>query len=345
MLSNNDNYDYNLFESFNIFNQENNEFICNNNCGFNPTNVNKQFLLENKNTQPAFDNTIYKENIFNINENCLKESKNNGLKKGNLSKTKSKKIFNIIHIKRKPIIDLDIENQKYIKKSKILEVSKIKENDINENKSLINYSLKSFENKEAKKVKHNKFSDDNLRRKSKHLVLFSIMEFINEKIYSMYKGNLGNNIYRKEILTLNKSQKSNSNISFNRIFANKKLSDILSDNISSRYSNYLPEHNKLLIERLKNDEDENKSIYFNKLFGLTFKDCLAHFIGKITLEELKGMKRFENIKEILGEDKEYINVLRYYLENFEDIIYNKNPRKPKKVKKLTLPEEKKENML
>ena len=56
------------------------------------------------------------------------------------------------------------------------------------------------------------------------------------------------------------------------------------------------------------------------------------------------MKRFENIKEILGEDKEYINVLRYYLENFEDIIYNKNPRKPKKEKKLTLPEEKKENM-
>ena len=345
MFSNHDNYDYNLFESFNIFNQENNEFIYNNNYCFNPTNLNKQFLLEHKNIQPAFDNTMYKENLSNRNENCLKESKNKDLKKVNMFQTKSKKIFNIIHIKRKPIIDLDIENKKYIKKSNKLEVSKTKENDIDENKSLIKYSLSCFGNKEAKKVKHNKFSDDNLRRKCKHIVLLSIMEFINEKIYSMYKGNLGNNIYRKEILTLNKSQKSNSNISFNRIFANKKLSDILSDNISSRYSNYLPEHNKLLIERLKNDEDENKSIYFNKLFGLTFKDCLAHFIGKKTLEELKGMKRFENIKEILGEDKEYINVLRYYLENFEDIIYNKNPRKPKKEKKLTLPEEKKENML
>ena len=188
---------------------------------------------------------------------------------------------------------------------------------------------------------HNKYSDDNLRRKCKHIVLFSIMEFINKKIYLIYKGNLGNNIYRKEILTMNKSQKSNSNISFNRVFANKKLSDILSDNISSRYSNYLPEHNKLLIERLKNDEDENKSIYFNKLFGLTFKDCLAHFIGKITLEELKGMKRFDNIKEIFGDDKEYINILGYYLENFENIIYNKNPRRPKKVKNVTLSNEEK----
>ena len=77
-------------------------------------------------------------------------------------------------------------------------------------------------------------------------------------------------------------------------------------------------------------------LYFNRLFGLTCKQCLAHFIGKITLEELKGMKLFENVKEIIGDDKEYINILGYYLENFENIIYNKNPRRPKKVKNVTL---------
>ena len=61
-------------------------------------------------------------------------------------------------------------------------------------------------------MKHDKFTDDNLRKKCKHLVLDSVMEFINKKIYSLYNGNIGNNIYRKEILTLNKSQKSKANI-------------------------------------------------------------------------------------------------------------------------------------
>ena len=77
---------------------------------------------------------------------------------------------------------------------------------------------------------------------------------------------------------------------------NKKISDILSDNISSRYTNYPPDHNKLLIKRLRTDEDEYKRVYFNKLFDLTFKECLGYFIGKNSIEELEGMKSFESIK-------------------------------------------------
>ena len=109
--SNQDNYDYNLFDSFNILSQENYEFMSNNNCNFNPTNINKQFLLENKDTQSALDNAIHIENILNRKENCLKEFKYNNLKKVILPETKSKKIFNIIHIKRKTSINLDTENQ------------------------------------------------------------------------------------------------------------------------------------------------------------------------------------------------------------------------------------------
>ena len=159
------------------------------------------------------------------------------------------------------------------------------------------------------------------------------MIYINKKIYSIYQGNIGNNIYRKEILTLNKSQKTKSNLVYERAFVNKKISEILSDNISSRYSNFPPDHNKLLIERLRNDEDEYKRIYFNKLFDLTFMDCLYHFTGKNSIEYLKGMQRYYSIRDTLGEDEEYINLIKYYLDNFEKIIYNKNPRKPKVTKK------------
>ena len=155
------------------------------------------------------------------------------------------------------------------------------------------------------------------------------MIFINKKIYSLYQGNIGNNIYRKELLTLNKSQKSESNLIYERVFLNKKISDILSDNISSRYTNYPPDHNKLLIKRLRTDEDEYKRVYFNKLFDLTFKECLGYFIGKNSIEELEGIQIFDSIKDTLGEE-EYTNLIKYYLENYEKIINNKNPRKHKK---------------
>ena len=181
------------------------------------------------------------------------------------------------------------------------------------------------------KVKHDKFSDDNLQRKCKYLVLNSVIKFINKKLYRIYNGNIGNNFFRKEILTLNKFQINNSNIIYNRFFIKKKISDILSDNISHRYTNYLPQHNKLLIEGLRGDKDENKSLYFNKLFNLTFEDCCAHFIGKKSFEELEGMKCFESIKDKLGKDEKYANTIKFYLENYEKILKDKNPRKRKKI--------------
>jgi hypothetical protein len=45
------------------------------------------------------------------------------------------------------------------------------------------------------------------------------------------------------------------------------------------------------------------------------------------------MKCFETIKNTLGDDQEYIDILKYYLNNFNNIVYNKNPRKPKTNKK------------
>ena len=216
----------------------------------------------------------------------------------------------ILHIKRKsPINDSVYETQNQLVKS---------------SNSLTEIIL----SEQSKTKPHNKSSDDNLIKKCKHLILNSVMEFINKKIFTIYNGNIGNNIYRKELLTLNKKQKSNSNIEF----ANKTISDILSDNISTRYTNYLPEHNKLLIQKLRNDNDEIKKIYFNTLFNITFNQCLSHFIGKEFIEELEGMKCFEDIKDTLGDDVEYINLVKYYLENFENIVKNKNPRRPKKSK-------------
>ena len=84
-----------------------------------------------------------------------------------------------------------------------------------------------------------------------------------------------------------------------------------------------------------NEKDENKKIFFNKLFNLNFIQCLDHFIGNKYIKELNGLQYFEQIKDnILNKYKEYGNIyikyLDYYLKNFEKIVNIKEPRKPRK---------------
>ena len=227
----------------------------------------------------------------------------------------------------------------------------------------VNYNVKNKDSKESKKnlfkiktgkkrkinneeiqkrdleeSEHNKFSDSNMRRKCKHLVLKNTLDFINKKIRNIYNGNIGNGLLKKELQTINQFQKHNANLNFNKEFLTKTLSQIFSDNISSRYTNIPLNHNKMIINSLINEKDENKRIYFNKLFNVNFRQCLNLFIGKDFIVELDGLKRFEEIKneQILGkytfDSEEYFNIIFWYLNNFEEIINSKKPRKYRKSK-------------
>ena len=337
----------NSIDSFKILNEDNLEYLFNlNNTDYFPFKPNNVNTNETKEFQFITRYNLLTKKIKR-NSNDLKElDLKDALSLKNLG-NKKVKIFNIIHINNQSHIDIkeDIEKEKSKKETNfnveknvskgIFLISKNEKNN-NDNNFQTKKSSNVKSNKESKKMKHDKFTDDNLRKKCKYLLINNLMIFINKKIYSIYQGNIGNNIYRKELLTLNKSQQSKSNLIYDRLFVNKKISEILSDNISSRYTNFPPEHNKLLIEKLRNNEDEYKRIYFNKLFDLKIKDCLGYLIGKNSIEELDGMQRFDSIRKTLGEDEKYINSIKYYLNNFEKIIYNKIPRRPKKIKKSTL---------
>ena len=173
---------------------------------------------------------------------------------------------------------------------------------------------------------HNKFSDDNLRRKVKHLVLKNVFDFINEKIRSMYRV-INKGIFTKQLLTINQKQISDATILFNKKFLEKPLKDIFSVEISKRYTNYLESHNKNLINFLMNEEeDENKRVYFNNLFNLKFIECLEHFRGTADYIHLEGMKTFDEIKDDFAKDKNYLDVLTKYVEEYENITRNKKER-------------------
>ena len=184
---------------------------------------------------------------------------------------------------------------------------------------------------------HDKFSDDNLRRKCKHLVLKNSKDFINKSIKKIYKGNIGNGIFKKELQTINQKQKSDATIDFNKNFLSKTLGDIFSEDISGRFTNLPLNHNKILIIKLMNEEDEDKRNYFNKLFNITFIDCLKHFNKKKIIPELFGLKCFSDIKnEILNkypkDGEDYYSELQYYFDNYEKIIMKKKARKKRSKK-------------
>ena len=122
--------------------------------------------------------------------------------------------------------------------------------------SLLNKKRQRETNKSEKT--HNKFSEDNLKRVCKHLVIENVMKFLNKKIYDAYDGNIGDGILKKELVKLEQSQKKNSNAEFNKEFLNKTMKEILSNNITKKIKKYDQDHNKKLINKLV---EEKKDIF------------------------------------------------------------------------------------
>ena len=180
---------------------------------------------------------------------------------------------------------------------------------------------------------HNKFSDDNLRRKIKHIIIDELMKFINNKIREKYNNNIGHGIFEKKLLIMNQKQKCDATVLFNKEFLNKTLKDIFSNKISSRFTIFPYDHNKNLVYSLMNEKDEEKKSYFQKLFNITFTQCLRHFRGTETINELMGLKGIEYIKENYSNEQNYLESLLFYINNFEIITINKRNRNNREKKK------------
>ena len=193
------------------------------------------------------------------------------------------------------------------------------------------------ENEESEQKIHSKFSNDNLTKKCKNIVLKSALESINKKIEEKYKNNIGFGKFNKKLQILNQENKVKSTAKDDKLFLHKTLKEIFSDNISSRLYNYSENHNKVIIESLINDEDEEKRIYFNNLFNITFLEYLNYFMSSETCNLnnnsiLYGFKDFSFIKDSLiqNNEEDYVNALIEYLKNFKEIINKKRSRNSKK---------------
>ena len=187
-------------------------------------------------------------------------------------------------------------------------------------------------NETTKKTKtmneDNKYNFSNILRTIKHFIIKSILDFINNKIKELYNNNIGNGIFKKQLQTLNQKDKSETNIKFNQHFIHRTIGDIFSNDISDRYTNYSKDYNKIIIENLLNEKNYIIKDYFTDLFNLEFKQCLEHYRGTNSYNVLNGMRLFEEDKQNL--DDEYLKTLEYYLNDYENTIYNKKARKSRK---------------
>ena len=190
---------------------------------------------------------------------------------------------------------------------------------------------KRNDNNKKQSSKHTKYSYDNLKRECKHLVIENVMKFINNKIYEVYEGNIDNGLLKKKLLKLNQAQKINADVEFNKIFLNKTLKDILSQNITKQITLYEPDHNKKVIDKVIS---EKKDI-FEKIFNLTFIQCLDHFIENKKIEELNGLTLYSELKEEIinkyeNDGESYYENLKLFLKQFQNKINRAKSRKKRK---------------
>ena len=264
-------------------------------------------------TLPLFINDWNESKKLDKNERKTKETSIDGKNKS--KQLLSKKIFNIKHnnIKNTPSL---------IGKSQIKKPDNNLINKKRGRKCQLDNSIRA----------HNKYTDDNLTLKCKHLVLKNVLNYINDRIKFIYNGNIGKNILIKKLFKIRKTQISNYHVKFNQKFLDKTIGKIFSDNISIKYNNYPSDHNKTLIQRLENDSDEFKAITFKNLFNLTFLQCLEHYRGTKIINELDGLKCHNEFINNLKDEENYKQKLNDFLMKFEYYINSKKSRKPRKKK-------------
>ena len=283
------------------------------------------------------DNNFF---LFHDKEEKVGDNINEGYFNNELKKEDKKNYFqeNTKFTSKKPSTQLNYKNQNNSNIITKIEISKNNKNILKtkfhiqnptKEKKLLGRKLKNSD----ESGDHNKFSDDNLSRRCKHIILDKLYCFINYLIKNIYNDFNLPDENRKILLKISQRQAINSKVDYNINFMNKKLKDIFSDNISTKYRRYLPQHNKILIEELLNEKDETKRVLFEKIFNLTFLDCLKHFRGEINIKELEGFAKLNEVCEEFKKEKDweyYKRQFKYFIYNFETIIMSKKNRNRQK---------------
>lgn len=161
------------------------------------------------------------------------------------------------------------------------------------------------------------------------------MKYDNFIISRTYK-NVGNGVRIKKLLKIKHFQIKCTGTNFNKELLKKTQGEIFSADITSKFTNYPPTHNKELINNLLNEKNEEKKKMFTNLFNKSLLECIEHIIGKKKYEGLEGLERiYENEMIELNKDEEYKEELKRIIKDIEEIFNEKKSRKKREKKKIS----------
>lgn len=227
-------------------------------------------------------------------------------------------------------IELEFPKKNFIKKKFVKKIIKIKQIDkLNNNPMFI-------KKKRGRKLKlsneprrygiHDKFSNDNLKRKVKTHFHNYIIAILNCKIAFKSDDRLMRFAKIKSSIT------QNITVEYNLNLFNTKIKDIVKE-VSDKYQN--KDNNFKCLEYIMENQNINQEVI--KYLNMTYKDLYLNYYLKSTKESFIGTEMDESYERHKEKLKEKFGelYLKNYIRNAEDLInfYNTcKKRKPKKKK-------------
>ena len=169
---------------------------------------------------------------------------------------------------------------------------------------------------------HNKFSNDNIRRRIKALFHDYIIKLLNHLVKKRFKR------IRNKFVKLNSRITKDVGIVYNRNLLNKKIKDIIV-HISKKYLN---KDNNIRLIRFIESQQNNEEIL--NILNMEYKDLYSDYYlksTKIDNQENSYEAHKEKILALYG--KEYLDKYIKIVENFVKFFMNGKNRKNKKTKK------------
>ena len=184
-------------------------------------------------------------------------------------------------------------------------------------------SKKSNKKINAIKKVHDKFYNDNIRRKIKSLYHKYIISLLNNLIKQKLKR------IKKKFVKMNIKITKDVSIEYNRNLLNKSIKDIIVD-VSKKYSNKDINKNVIkFIEAQKNNEE------IIKILNMTYEDLFTDYYLKSNKNDISN-NSFEAHKEILLKKygEKYLSLFIQNTENFKEFFINGKNRKSRKAEEV-----------
>ena len=182
------------------------------------------------------------------------------------------------------------------------------------------------EEETKEKIVHNKFSNDNIKRRLKGLFNNYLINLLNDLIKKKYRKS------KIKFVKMNIKNTKDIGIEFNRNLLSKPIKDIIID-VSNKYQD--PNNNKNCIRFIQEQKDNEDIII---LLNMTYKDLYSNYylVSKDSENSFEAHK--EKILATCG--KEYLDKFISNAENFIDFFTkgkNRKARKQKEIEVVNIP--------